>query len=320
MSTTLDQQAEPFITKQASLSKTSSVSVRSPNKTWPEWHCVFQEGGAKLESWTVGHRYLLSCNGPAIRGLEKEKLHFQFPKKEQEEYTLHILQVKAISPHQAQFVVTGYKPGDFKLEGLKITDGKSGFISTPLQWKVTSVLEDQAQPVPPFGPFQLSFPWWYYGIWVLLGVLVIGYFGRLARKYYVRKKLIESLEIHSTALSPFNQLNKDIRSLLRTTDLEEKKQLPVFVKQMEDMFRLFLIRQLLVPAQDWSDQDILQDIRKRHQTVYRKSSSKIHGLFCEFKKAQAAQDKLSQVDIEQLLEMTRQVANSVEVSHRESKK
>jgi len=290
---------------------------------WPQWNCVFQEathpGAAKLEAWTLGDRYLLSCNGPLIEDLEKEKLHFQFPKKEQE-YTLHLLQVMTLHPQQAQFVVTGYKPGDFNLEGLKITDGKNGFtIHPPLQWKVISLLEGQPQPqpVPPFGPFQLSFPWWYYGIWVLLGVLVIGYFGRLGRKYYVRKKLTESLAAHATALSPFNQLNKDIRRLLRSTNLGEQEQLFGFVKQIEEMFRLFLVRQLLVPALEWSDRDILQDIRQRHHIVHRESSIKIRGLFREFKKAQVAKDKLLQVDAEQLLEMIRQVAHSVEVSCRE---
>ena len=313
-------QAEPAA--KTSTDQMAAVDTLDPS-SWPQWTCVFQEatqaGAAKLDAWTVGNRYLLSCSGPSIGQLSQEKLRLEFPKEEQQ-YTLHLLQVKTLNIQQAQFVVTGYKPGEYKLEGLKVTDGKDDFVVNPLEWKVTSILEGQAQPkpIPPFGPFQMSFPWWYYGLWVLAGVLVIGYFWRKGRKYHARKKLIESLAAHSTALSPFNQLNKDIRGLLRSTNLANKEQVGDFVKQIEEMFRLFLIRQLLVPALDWSDRDVLRDIRKRHHSVHKDSSKKIQGLFREFKKAQGADEKLSRVDAEQLLEMTRQVADSVDNSYREA--
>lgn len=168
-----------------------------------------------------------------------------------------------------------------------------------------------------FGPFKLGFPGWYYGAWILAALVVVYIVWRKYRRYSVRKKLIESLAAHSTALSPFNQLNKDIRLLLRDKGLESKENLGHFVFEMERLFRLFLVRQLTVPALDWSDREILADIKKQHRKVHTEAAGKMAGLFREYKKAHGAKEKLTRVDAEQLLEMSRKVADLVDRSHKE---
>lgn len=183
------------------------------------------------------------------------------------------------------------------------------------------MLKDRAShSLPPFGPFKLSFPWWYYGAWALAIFVLLYFFWRRYRRYSSRKKLVESLSAHSTALSPFNQLNKDIRILLRDRRLEKPENLGPFVSEMEKLFRLFLVRQLTVPAMEWSDREIIGDIKKHHRKVHIESAGRMSNLFREFKKAQGAKEKLTKVDAEQLLEMSRQVADLVDRSHKESQK
>lgn len=296
-------------------------------ETYPAWTCVFQEstdpGAAKLETWTVGNKYLLSCSGPLVPELDKEKIKFFFADPSQE-YALHPLQTVVLNPQQAQLVVTGYKPGDYKLENLLVTDGTHGFRIEKLEWKIGSVLEgdpqqqQQQQPIPPFGPFTLGFPWWYYGAWALLALLVVFVLGRKIRRYFMRKKLIESLAAHATALSPYNQLNKDIRILVRATPFDQRETLPDFVAKMEELFRLFLVRRLTIPALQWSDREIIGDLRKRHREVFDDTAVDMRKLFSEYRKAKGAPDKLSRLDAEQLLEMSRRVAEKIEQGYQEA--
>ncbi len=290
-------------------------SLPSESANAPIWNCNLEEapqaGAAKLDSFTVGSKYLLTCRGEPIAEWKAQPM-IRFSKEEQQ-YSLYPLKVVTQSSDQIQLVVTGYRPGSYVGDDLILTDGTNTVKMSKIEWQVKSVLEGntQAQMVPPFGPFQMGFPPWLYGLWIVLALIFLGFFWRQGRRYYSRKRLLEKLATNKTALSPFNEMNKGIRGLLRKLRPDQADSLNSFVYDLDQLFRLYLVRRLLVPALEWSDRAVMNEIKNRYKQVYKTTASDLRRLFNELRKTKSA-TTVSRVDAEQLMEMTRQIADRIE--------
>lgn len=286
-------------------------------ETLPLWNCVLQEslqgGAAKLDAFTVGNKYLLSCRGEGS-GEWSEPIRFQWGDPSHQ-YGLFPIQVMNRSSSQIEMVVTGYKPGKYNVSDLIITDETHRIRSSALEWEIKSVLEGQkqAQPVPPFGPFQLGYPRWLYGVWGFLAILLLVVLWRQGRRYWVRKRLLEKLMSHRTALSPFYEFNKMLRATVRKINPAQPEKMAHLIQEMESQFRLYLVRQYLVPAQDWSDRAILREMKKQHRRVYDQVQVELRQLLNEYAKIRKA-TSITRIDLDQILEMTRGVADRMELT------
>ncbi len=220
----------------------------------------------------------------------------------------------------AEFVVTAYKPGPHS-GSLLIGSGAGQVRVSGLQWQVQSVIEAQEgqppQPYGPLGPQHIHWPWW---VWVSIGLGVVGT-GVLiwwrVRRYRARRRLIEKIKATASVLSPYAQLHKDLRSLLRRYEgkaaFNDEIRPREYAKSLNESFRQYLSRELLTPAAEWSDSAVLRDIQKRHRQLYRAVGSEIHGLLRELKRAGRA-ETVNFTDCAQLHEMSRRTAEKIERS------
>ncbi|MCB0362155.1 MAG: hypothetical protein KDD35_05520, partial [Bdellovibrionales bacterium] len=289
----------------------------------PSWNCQIQEspqgGSAKLDNFTVGNKYLLFCSGESV-GVFGQNLRIEFSNKS-DEFALNPLQLLSQSGDSIKLVVTGYKPGRFDQRDSVLTDGTIKVKLNPFSWEVKSILEgkEQVQMVPPFGPYKIGFPHWFYAVWLAVALVLIISLWRSGRRYFARKRLLEELVANRTALTPYNEMNKALRNILRKFDPRKSASYAEFVRDLESLFRLYLVRKLLVPAQEWSDRAILREIKKKHRATYKVAAIELRRLLNEYSKTGSAHP-ISRADIDQLVDMTRKVADQIEASNEERKK
>lgn len=284
----------------------------------PLWDCKFSraEDGPELTALSVGAKFNLHCEGATIPlWTVAPPLGFSKP---EEEFSLSVLALKNAGPNSADLVVTGYKAGNHS--GLvTIGEGPNQVQVRGLQWNIpTSVEAKEGQPpkpFPPFGPLTIQWPWW---LWAGLAgfiIIVVAVVGLRIRRQLARKRLIEKIKALGSVLSPYAQLHKDLRALLRRyegftkADADHKPE--EYLIKINESFRNYLSRQLLVPATEWSDVAIAREIRKRHKILYKNYGDEIYALLRELKRAQNSK-RLSFTDCNQLHEMARKVAEKLE--------
>jgi hypothetical protein len=293
--------------------------VENPATSLPQWKCEFSKSD---RPWTVGDRQILNCQGEAsIQPLGTSAQLSLTDKKL--DYTLSLLEVVQSDPNKAQLVVTGYKPGNFTSSIVvesSVGDGKTGFKTEPLQWQITSVIQQKSKqeppkPYPQFGPYKLNYP----GLWfVLVGVaivLAVTFVVLKLKKMYDRKKLRERLQEHSSALGAFHQFNKDLRGIVREIrsvargNEFSQSTLEKTVVEMDRDFKMYLVRELLVPANEWGRGATLSEIKRTHKRIYREFGGEIKTVLSELDKAKGATPTYE--DCEQLAHMARKTVESV---------
>lgn len=274
------------------------------------WDCALStiEGGpvAKL---TVGDKMLLKCSGPTVSEW-KAAPKIQFPNPE-DEFTLAIVEPKKTGINDGEWIVTGYKPGGYKPDWILITDGGNNVKVTGLSWTVESVVEppkegEKAEPFPPKGPVFLIWPWWLWasiaGVAVLIGL--VAYFR--IRRYRARKALLERLAQKGTVLTPYAEFHKVLRQLSRKHPEKPED----YLKQLDDSFRAYLMREFVVPADEWSDGAVLKDIKKRNKTLFKEAGKDLAAAMREMKRAKAAK-RINVADCEQLQEISRKLVDKI---------
>lgn len=268
---------------------------------------------------TVGDPFTLSCQGNFGAGFSSTTQIV--PVDEKNKYTLKILGVKSASPGDAQFTVTSYKAGDFKDQVFIISDGLVNAKTDPLAWSVKSVLEQDSKPFPPMGPMKMSYP---NAVWLvillILAAISLIVWQRLNRRR-ARRNLIEGVlgagregvpfrelvKIQNT--QAFSQFSRDLRQVQKDMNAMKPKPADEIWAELEKAFRLYLVRELLTPAFDWSQRQILNDIKKNHRKVYNRCSAQLRRGLSEFEKGKGQKVTLS--DCEQMYVLTRQIADEV---------
>lgn len=286
----------------------------------PVWSCAFEqgktEGSADLKQLTVGAKFLLSCHGDIpVEWKEDAGVSVSFPKKE-DAYSLHVLGIESLGPKGAQFVVTAYKPGKHEPEYIRIVQGSQGFEVTKPVWEVQSVLpKDQPpQPPPPFGPWNLQIPMWFFAA-IFLAFCLVGFvIVRKLRKTSQRNRMLGELALHKTALSPVNQFYRDSRVIRRRLNgagsVEELKQIS---GELNRDFRLYVLRQFQIPTLEWSDRAIVDDLKKRHRKVYLQAAEPLRKTLRELGRLQSQPSPLLP-DVEQLHRMSLDAVERIETA------
>lgn len=273
----------------------------------PIWKCDFAqaEGAQALNNLTVGAKFKMNCHGDIPVEWGKDNVGVVFKDKNAEQFSLFVLSADKLSSNDAELTVTSYKAGQFKPEFVRIVQGEHGFEVTKPQWEVRSVLKQdkQPEPYPPFGPWQLGLPLW---IVIVLGLLVgvITYFTiRFFRRRSQRQKMLKDLALHATAISPVNAFYKDARVIRKKLNqVAQDADVKDIAVQLDKDFRLFVLRQFQVPALDWSDRAIVDDIRKRHRKEFENSGDKLRKALRELTRVKA-RSSVNLADSEQLLQI-----------------
>lgn len=294
-----------------------SEPVPTSQPALPIWTCDIlpskAENAVPLESLTVGAKFHMSCKGDIPVEWAEGPLQVQFAKKE-ETYILAVLKAEQLESTRAELMVTSYKPGEHKPEYVRIVQGTQGFEVSKPTWTIQSVLkkEEQPQAFPPFGPWSLGFPLWIIiAVATVLGLLAFFIF-RKSRRHIQRRRMLEELARHTTALTPINQFYRDARQLRRRLNtVKTAEELKPVAEDLNREFRLYVLRRFQIPTLDWSDRAIVEDLRKRHRKVYEQAGDSLKKTLRELSRL-GSQPQVKPHDVEQLHQMSVQTAEKVE--------
>lgn len=300
---------------------TAAKSDASSAPTAPvdvQWKC--QVVKSSEPDLTVGARFDLECGG-ASASLNKDGLSLELPKAAK--YALRLLETKELTDTHATFAATSHVAGQIKLPNPVLTDGKVRVGLGEIQINVASVVKQEEgqepKPYPPWAAEAMGLPLF---VWVFVGVLIAvaawGVF-MAVRQSLARKRLLKELETHGTALSPYNQFNKELRALMRHypmgINVKWSPELALqYCKELNQSFRWFLSRELIVPAFDFKPQKIVKELKKADRSLHRAVGKELRLALREIDKALSASGKVSADDAQQLTELCRKLADVISKS------
>lgn len=277
-------------------------------------------GGAGL-AITVGDKMLLTCADSFGAAPAADSLNVVVDAPEKA-YQLKVLKVLETSSQQVKVLVTGYVPGRYQDQIFKFSDGKISFETSPIAFTVESIIDPAKPPEKPFpseGPFHLSLPLWFWLTWAALAIFIAAIVTLIFLRRRRRARLMAELERYATMLSPYAQYSKDMRQLSRQMNSTGQSAVDMFKKLDED-FRLYLIRELKVPALQVSDRQLLGEIRRAHRNIYDGYQSELRRILFELEKGRRDIDRVKIKDCEDLLFLSRRLADSIQSVVRERHK
>jgi hypothetical protein len=285
----------------------------------PVWHCELKpfagEGGPTLNALTVGSKFLLSCNGDiAVQWNGKPEL--VLPEKTPA-YSLVILQAPKLDSHEAELLVTSYRPGEMKPAFIRVQTDSGGFETLGVEWKVQSVIPQSQQPPQPFpsyGPFLLPLPSW---IWVLLActlILVIGavifWFRKLQRRRRLKKDLLRYGDTPGSAIAQFQ---KELRALGRkAAQASDTTAIGEWNAELDQALRIYLLRELKFLTLNEPREGMLQSFKKSQRAFFDELSPNLKKIFSEMDRFQSNSSMHKSVDFEQILAMARLWSDALE--------
>jgi hypothetical protein len=158
----------------------------------------------------------------------------------------------------------------------------------------------------------LSVPLWFVILIFAILAAVVYFIVRKTRKISQRRKMLEELKLHKTAMAPLHQFYRDARVLRRRLHtVKESGELQQISKDLDRDFRLFVLRRFQIPTLQWSNRAILEDLRRRHRRAYRLAGAPLKKTLRELDKLKA-RSEMKAADIEQLQRMSLDTAEKLE--------
>lgn len=272
---------------------------------------------------SVGREFLLVCDGDFPKGLIPEKI--QFVLKPEQKYQIHLLGFEFRSPTQADLKVTAYKAGPIRFDDLQITDGTEVLSLGALQYQVQSVLPPQepgqapvkTEAYGPMGPVSLSVPPFYWAMIAgVLGLAILIFLTKILR-IVQRRNMLSSLREHESALTPLAQFHQSLRRLQRQNKVffggrAELSEMSAAIDETHKVFKLYLTRRFQLPALEWSDRLILNDLKKYHKKIYVEFQEELRKTLKELQRGLQDKDKLTEQDVINVTTRARLLVEKIE--------
>ena len=286
------------------------------NPDIPKWNCRL-DSQPKNGSFTVGEIFILVCEGESVQ-FDSSEISFLTYKKNA--YLLNILKAVKIESNEAIFEATSYRVGKVDLgEVVAAVNNQQKFRLGGLIIPVKSVMnpaKPQKEPFGPIGPMKLSYPQWLWFSIVGLLLAVVGWSVFSFRRREQRKKVLEELKKHNTALGAYNQFNKDLRTLSRKHIFShhqkwQPEDIEKYVTNLDEIFRMYLLREFVIPALDWKTNLVLKQIKKEDKKNWQGYGDSLFKLLKELDRAQTDLNKVKMEDCQQLTQIARRVTQSI---------
>jgi len=128
------------------------------------------------------------------------------------------------------------------------------------------------------------------------------------------------MDKYTTMLPAFAEYSKDARLLGRqlsasTADTDAPANNLKLRAKLEESFRLYLIRELRVPALQVSDRELLKEIRRSHKAVFQQCEADLRRFFFELEKIR---ETVTRKDCDDLLTLSRKLADRIYAVARKS--
>lgn len=259
---------------------------------------------------TVGEVFNLECSGESI-ALNPKQIKIAW---KENPYGLKILN-SAISPQgKWVFQVVSYKVGQYKDAPIEATDGVNTLPLKNIQFEVKSVIDPKNPPKEmfgPFGPFMTEFPW---GGVIVMAVILLAIIVSIVVKLVKVKRernLKERMKKLDHPQTPAAQLYSVVRRMEREIDFVFKGEMKtesilVFIKDLEQALKIFIVRQFQIPANEWTLKATLNQFKLKYIWLGQEHIQNLSNLLHEIEKSQKGKNvNLETQDIVQLLKNTK---------------
>lgn len=299
--------------------------VEAPKPQKPEWHCEIKRDLKDEKPLTVGDEFELDCTGPQLT----LKYPVQIKLPEERQYALHILKKNVLSADgtdpnlvtntHISFTTTSYRAGQHKFSYLDIEDANGqGFVTQPIEFSVTSVL-----PNPPpqsiyggVAPMFMGIPWWIPFTILIVIVVLLGWIALFFKKRIERKNLEANIRKFQSPMGSFHQFSKDVRKLRNSAVFSERHQwaapqLQNYIFTLDELFRMFLLREFIVPATTWTSRQTLSAVKKKSKTTYRFFGDSLRKTMQELDRARSNYESMTSRDCDQLTQIVTKCVDTV---------
>jgi hypothetical protein len=283
--------------------------------------------GLKDQELTVGREFFLSCDGEVPKTINRDKVHFVL--KPENKYQLQLLGFEFRTSSVVDLKVTSYLAGQHHVEGVQLTDGEFTVALAPVDFTVQTVLEPPAaptqpgeqpakqEPYGPIGPAVIGIPLVYWASFLavlsVMGLFAAFRFYRIAQ----RRRMLERLRQHDSALSPIAEFHQNMRRLARENTVffggeGTAEDVHRSLDEGHRVLKLYLTRKYRIPAMEWSDRLILNDIRKYHGKAYDEHGSDLKKILKEYSRAFHDKKHLKTNDVLNLTKFNRKLVEQLE--------
>jgi hypothetical protein len=279
------------------------IPVEVPQK--PQWECQIKTEPKDAKGFTVGEVFEVSCAGESLE-LEEP---FKIINPESLQYSVVYLKTLNKTQNELTFLATSYASKTIQHPFLHISDAKGGgFISQKIEIRSQSVIDPQNPPQNIFGPIQpmtLNWPFWIFFAGILVGAVLIGWGAIFFRRYFQRKNLEKNIRKFQSPMGSYHQFSKDLRLLKRGVVFSDnsdwsESQTQSYLAKLDEIYRMFILREYTVPALNWSTAQIAKHVYKKNKVGYKHFESAFLKAFKELERAQSHVNELKPRDCEQL--------------------
>ncbi len=276
------------------------------------FNCKFSEEGSQLPSalntpTTVGAQMMLACEG-AAPPFDVSKLKLEAVN--QEEHTVKLLKYEPKG--ETTFVTfTSYRVGEHQNVQLFLSDGKESARTNPVSWTVETVIdrnnEKGNEPFGPFGPWAISWPWWYFLIVAIL--LAAAVFAAIRtwkaskRKLEIRKRISE----YRQKFIPFDQFQKTLRRLDRENQRTQNAAPEKIFEELRQASLTYLMMEFEIDLEKRSPGWIVRKLRRKSVKTKESTFNDLALFLTEFQK-KGSHDK----EIEKLIEWAGRISERVD--------
>jgi hypothetical protein len=274
----------------------------------PKWECTLQTQPKEPKGFTVGEVFQINCAGASLELTEPLKII----NPEEAKYSLVYLKTLKKSENELQFLATSYAAVTVQHPFIHVTDAKDGgFMSQPMEIRAQSVIDPKNPPQAPFGPIQplsMNWPYWIFFAMLLIAAVLIGWVAIFLRRIFQRRNLEKNIRKFQSPLGSYHQFSKDLRLLKRGVVFSQnadwgEAQTKSFLEKLNEIYRMFVLREYTVPALSWSTSQIAKHVRKKNKIGYEHFKSSFLKAFSELDRAQSHVSDLKPQDCEQLAQL-----------------
>lgn len=302
------------------------------NESLPTWSCKIPTAPKDPSGFTVGEVFQLSCEGETVRLKEPISLRIpdeipaaksgEAPQKDPNaKYQLVLLKPLNLTDNKAEFAATSYIATPQDIKNFKLVDADNKEVLIPqITFPMKSVIDPSQQQKPepfgPIGPMRMEWPVWIFFAALVVFVILVGWAVIFLRRRMQRRNLERNIKKYQSPLGSYHQFNKDLRVLKqgvvftshKSWTEDETKQ---YMAKLEEHFKMFLLREFIIPATSWSRALILKTLQKKDKRGFPHYQKTLQRALVELEKQKEAAGSLKPRDCEQITILSMQAVDQM---------
>ncbi len=198
-------------------------------------------------------------------------------------YTLQFLGPAHIGGQILTQEVTSYRVGNHELKQIKLVLNGRETPLTPLSIHVSSVIQTEQQQPTPFpivDPIEVPAPWWWWAIWIVVGLTAIGFIIYRTKKWLKERNALAKLQEESRPLTPDEKFKSRMRKL-ESQGYHQRGEYKTFALELTNILKTSIGEQLHIQAEELTSEELMLILQERYRKFYQDAGSSLRTVLYE---------------------------------------